>query len=158
VRFRETFLEQGHAPAGGGQMQKNAPPAGGRQGGNQGAVRAAVARSDNARSIRYHRQERGRRCGLFLLLSNGLLIGVDWAAHSRNDAIDVVTAPAQGVSMLSVLIGVLIICIVGALCFWAIDKFVNEARLANLLKLLVVLICLAAILQRLLPLAGINWL
>jgi hypothetical protein len=147
--------KQGHAPAGGGQMQKNAPPAGGRQGGNQGA---AVARSDNARSIRYHRQERGRRCGLFILLSNGLLIGVDWAAHSRNDAIDVVTAPAQGGSMLSVLIGVLIICIVGALCFWAIDKFVNEARLANLLKLLVVLICLAAILQRLLPLAGINWL
>ncbi|WP_339033452.1 hypothetical protein WHZ78_16955 [Bradyrhizobium symbiodeficiens] len=34
----------------------------------------------------------------------------------------------------------------------------NEARLANLLKLLVVLICLAAILQPLLPLAGINWL
>ena len=60
--------------------------------------------------------------------------------------------------MLLVLIGVLIICIVGALCFWAIDKFVNEARLANLLKLLVVLICLAAILQRVLPLAGINWL
>ena len=41
--------------------------------------------------------------------------------------------------MLSALIGVLIICIVGAICFWAIDKFVNEARLANLLKLLVVL-------------------
>jgi uncharacterized membrane protein YvlD (DUF360 family) len=60
--------------------------------------------------------------------------------------------------MLSVLIGVLIICIVGALCFWIIDRFVNEARLANLLKLLVVLVCLAAILQRLLPLAGINWL
>jgi uncharacterized membrane protein YvlD (DUF360 family) len=60
--------------------------------------------------------------------------------------------------MLSVLIGVLIMCIVGAICFWAIDKFINEARLANLLKLLVVLICLAAILQRVLPLAGINWL
>ena len=60
--------------------------------------------------------------------------------------------------MLSVLIGVLIICVVGAICFWAIEKFVNEARLANLLKLLVVLICLAAILHRLLPLAGINWL
>jgi hypothetical protein len=30
--------------------------------------------------------------------------------------------------------------------------------LANLLKLLVVLICLASILQRVLPLAGINWL
>ena len=60
--------------------------------------------------------------------------------------------------MLSVLIGVLIICIIGAICFWAIDKFVNESRLAKLLKLLVVLICLAAILQRVLPLAGINWL
>jgi len=60
--------------------------------------------------------------------------------------------------MLSVLIAVLIIVIVGAICFWAIDKFVMESRLAYLLKLLVVLICLAAILQRVLPLAGINWL
>lgn len=60
--------------------------------------------------------------------------------------------------MLSVLIGVLIICIVGAICFWAIDKFVNDGRLANLPKLLVVLLCLAAILQRVLPLAGVNWL
>jgi NhaP-type Na+/H+ or K+/H+ antiporter len=60
--------------------------------------------------------------------------------------------------MLSVLIGVLIICVIGAICFWAIDRFVNEARLANLLKLLVVLICVVAILQRVLPLAGINWL
>jgi uncharacterized membrane protein YvlD (DUF360 family) len=60
--------------------------------------------------------------------------------------------------MLSVLIGILIICVVGAICFWAIEKFVNESRLAKLLKLLVVLICLGAILQRLLPLAGINWL
>lgn len=60
--------------------------------------------------------------------------------------------------MLSVLIAVLIICIVGAICFWAIDKFVNDGRLSNLLKLLVVLICLAAILRLVLPLAGINWL
>ena len=60
--------------------------------------------------------------------------------------------------MLSVLIGVLIIVIVGAICFWIVDKYVNDSRLANLLKLLVVLICLAAILQRVLPLAGINWL
>ena len=55
-------------------------------------------------------------------------------------------------------IGVLIICVVGAICVLVIEKFVNEARLANLLKILVVLICLAAILQRVLPLAGINWL
>jgi len=59
--------------------------------------------------------------------------------------------------MLSVLIGVLIICVVGAICFWAIEKFVNDSRLATLLKLLVVLICVASILQRVLPLAGINW-
>jgi uncharacterized membrane protein YvlD (DUF360 family) len=57
--------------------------------------------------------------------------------------------------MLSVLIGILIICVVGAICFWAIDKFVRDRRLTNLLKLLVVLICLAAILQRLLPALGI---
>jgi uncharacterized membrane protein YvlD (DUF360 family) len=46
--------------------------------------------------------------------------------------------------MLSALIGVLIICVVGAICFWVIEKFVNDSRLANLLKLLVVLICLGS--------------
>jgi hypothetical protein len=55
---------------------------------------------------------------------------------------EVFTAPAQEVIMLSVLISVLIICVVGAICFWAIDKFVRDGRLVNLLKLLVVLICL----------------
>jgi uncharacterized membrane protein YvlD (DUF360 family) len=59
--------------------------------------------------------------------------------------------------MLSLLIGILIICVVGAICFWAIEKFVNDARLANLLKILVVLVCVGAILQRVLPLAGIDW-
>ena len=59
--------------------------------------------------------------------------------------------------MLSVLIGVLIIIVVGAIFFWAIEKFVNDRRLANLLKLLVVLVCIGAILQRVLPLTGINW-
>ena len=61
-----------------------------------------------------------------------------------------------GAAMISVLIGVLIIVVVGAICFWAIEKFVRDGRLANLLKLLVVLICLGAILQRVLPLAGIS--
>jgi hypothetical protein len=46
--------------------------------------------------------------------------------------------------MISVLIGVLVIVVVGAICFWAIDKFVRDGRLASLLKLLVVLICLGA--------------
>jgi hypothetical protein len=63
-----------------------------------------------------------------------------------------------GIVMISILIGVLTVCIVGAICFWAIDKFVNDARLANLIKLLVVLVCLGAILQRVSPLLGINWL
>ena len=57
--------------------------------------------------------------------------------------------------MISVLIGVLIIVVIGALCFWAIDRFATDRRLSQLLKLLVVLICLGAILQRVLPLAGI---
>ena len=59
--------------------------------------------------------------------------------------------------MLSLLIGILIICVVGAICFWVIEKFVNDGRLAKLLKILVVLVCLGAILQRLLPLAGFNY-
>jgi hypothetical protein len=57
--------------------------------------------------------------------------------------------------MISVLIGVLIIVVVGAICFWAIDKFATDSRLANLrrlLKLLFVLVCLGAIVQRVLPL------
>ena len=58
--------------------------------------------------------------------------------------------------MLLVLINVLITIVVGAILFWVIDKFVRENRLASLLKLLVVLICLAAILQRILPLLGMG--
>jgi hypothetical protein len=57
--------------------------------------------------------------------------------------------------MISALISVLIIIVIGAICFWAIDQFARDRRLAQLLRLLVVLICLAAILQRILPLAGI---
>ena len=53
-------------------------------------------------------------------------------------------------SVISVLIGILVIVIVGAICFWVIDRFAPDRRLANLLRLLVVLICLGAIVQRLL--------
>jgi hypothetical protein len=59
--------------------------------------------------------------------------------------------------MIFVLINVLIIVVVGALLFYLIDRFVRDGRLANLLKILVVLICLAAILQRLLPGLGIGF-
>jgi hypothetical protein len=58
--------------------------------------------------------------------------------------------------MLLVLINVLIIAVVGALCFYLIDKFVRDGRLANLLKILVALICILAILQRLLPALGLS--
>jgi uncharacterized membrane protein YvlD (DUF360 family) len=58
--------------------------------------------------------------------------------------------------MILVLINVLIIVVVGAIVFWVIDKFVPDGRLANLLKILVVLICLVAILQRLLPALGVS--
>jgi hypothetical protein len=60
--------------------------------------------------------------------------------------------------MISTLISILIIVVIGAICFWAIEKFVRDRRLEQLLKLLVVLICVLAILQRLLPMIGINWL
>jgi hypothetical protein len=59
--------------------------------------------------------------------------------------------------MILVLINILIIVVVGAIVFWVIDKYVRERRLANLLKLLVILVCLAAILQRLLPMLGVSF-
>jgi hypothetical protein len=59
--------------------------------------------------------------------------------------------------MLFVLINVLIIVVIGAICFYLIDRFVRDGRLANLLKILVVLVCVAAILQRLLPALGVNF-
>ena len=56
--------------------------------------------------------------------------------------------------MILVLINVLIICVVGAIAFWLIEKYARDRRLANLLKILV---CLAAILQRLLPTLGVSF-
>jgi len=62
-----------------------------------------------------------------------------------------------GITMLLALIYVLITVVIGAICFYLIDKFVRDGRLGNLLKILVVLFCLAAILQRLLPILGVNF-
>jgi hypothetical protein len=62
----------------------------------------------------------------------------------------------SGKQMIFVLINVLIIVVVGAILFWVIDKFVPDGRLANLFKILVVLVCVAAILQRLLPALGVS--
>ncbi len=57
--------------------------------------------------------------------------------------------------MLLVLIAILVIVVFGAILFYLIDRFVWNLRLANLLKILVALVCLAAILQRLFPVLGI---
>jgi uncharacterized membrane protein YvlD (DUF360 family) len=56
--------------------------------------------------------------------------------------------------MISLVIGILITIVIGAILFWVIDRFCPERRLAQLLKLLVVLICLASIVSRLLPILG----
>jgi uncharacterized membrane protein YvlD (DUF360 family) len=58
--------------------------------------------------------------------------------------------------MILVLIHILITIVVAAIVFWVIDKYVRDRRLSNLLKILVILIALAAILQRLLPLIGVG--
>jgi hypothetical protein len=58
--------------------------------------------------------------------------------------------------MLLLLINVLIIVVIGALCFYLIEKFVRDGRLANLLKILVVLICALQILRMLLPILGLG--
>jgi hypothetical protein len=57
--------------------------------------------------------------------------------------------------MISALVATLSIIVFGAICLWAIDRFVRDRQPAILLKLLVVLVCLAAVVRRLLPLAGI---
>jgi uncharacterized membrane protein YvlD (DUF360 family) len=59
--------------------------------------------------------------------------------------------------MLLLLINILIIAVVGAIAFYLIDRFVRDARLGNLLKILVALICIAAIVQRLLPALSVNF-
>ena len=62
-----------------------------------------------------------------------------------------------GAMLILVLINILITVVVGAIVFWVIDKYVRDRRLANLLKILVILICLAAILSRLLPAIGVGF-
>jgi len=59
--------------------------------------------------------------------------------------------------MLLLLINILIIVVVGAICFYLIDRFARDRRLANLLKILVALFCLAAIVQRLAPAVGVGF-
>jgi hypothetical protein len=57
-------------------------------------------------------------------------------------------------AMILVAINVLIVVVVGAILFWVVDKYVRDGRLGNLLKILIVLLCLGTILARVLPLLG----
>jgi hypothetical protein len=56
--------------------------------------------------------------------------------------------------MLPLLAGILAILALGAILFWVIGKYVSNARLADILKLLVGMICFGAILSRLSGLLG----
>ncbi len=56
--------------------------------------------------------------------------------------------------MISLVIGILVTIVLGAILFWVIDRFCPDVRLAKLLKFLVILICLGSIVSRLLPLLG----
>lgn len=60
----------------------------------------------------------------------------------------------MGVGMLILIINVAIIVVIGVICFSLIDWFVRGKQLGNLLKVLVALICLAAVVQRVLPALG----
>jgi len=59
--------------------------------------------------------------------------------------------------MLPVLINVVTIVVIGVICFSLINWFVRGKQLKNLLKILVALICLAAIVQRVLPALGVTF-
>jgi len=60
--------------------------------------------------------------------------------------------------MLFLLLGILVTLVVGAICFYLIDRFIRDRRLGNLLKLLVALLVIISILQRVLPALGLGWL
>jgi len=60
----------------------------------------------------------------------------------------------MGVGMLILIVNVAIIIVIGVICFSLIDWFVRGKQLGNLLKVLVALICLAAVVQQVLPALG----
>ena len=56
--------------------------------------------------------------------------------------------------MISLVIGILVTIVLGAIFVLGHRPICTDARLAQLLKLLVILICLGSIVNRLLPLLG----
>ena len=60
--------------------------------------------------------------------------------------------------MLILIINVAIIVVIGVICFSLIDWFVRGKQIGNLLKILVVLICLTAMVERVLVALGVTFL
>ena len=58
--------------------------------------------------------------------------------------------------MLTLIIGILIIVVIGAILFWVIERFCPDQRLGYILRPLVVLACLGAIVALVLPMFGIR--
>ena len=59
--------------------------------------------------------------------------------------------------MLVLIINVLIIGVIGVLCFALIDWFIRGKKIGNLLKILVALICLATMVERVLAALGVSF-
>ncbi len=76
--------------------------------------------------------------------------------YTQTNLASSIRGPLGGV-MLPVLINVVTIVVIGVICFFLINWFVGGQRLGNLLKILVALICLAAIVQRVLAVVGMSF-
>jgi small-conductance mechanosensitive channel len=77
-----------------------------------------------------------------------------WRRSSRRSNLVRLSIWKREAGVISLAIGILITIVLGAILFWIIDRFCPDLRLAKLLKLLVVLVCLASIVSRLLPMLG----
>jgi hypothetical protein len=59
--------------------------------------------------------------------------------------------------MISFVIHTLFICFIGTVVFWLVDQHERDARMARLLKFLVVTVGTATIVHRFLPLIGVGF-
>jgi hypothetical protein len=118
-----------------------------------------VARAPNHQSpdqeVKYQRQEDFHRIvSRVVRQSRVSLSRFKRSVYTRSHLAKVAFEDHLGVGMLILIINVAIIVVTGVICFSLIDWFVRGKQLGNLLKVLVALICLAAVVQRVLPALG----
>jgi hypothetical protein len=101
--------------------------------------------------VKYQRQEDFHR---IVSQPVGSLSPFKRSVYTRSHLARVAFEDHLGVGMLILIINVAIIVVIGVICFSLIDWFVRGKQLGNLLKVLVALICLAAVVQRVLPALG----